>query len=273
MYNVKHLQYPDGYETRVYSRVYSRGVKRNNQETIFCENPFTDQIMNFPVTEILSDKEYERSKERSLMVSKKRAVNNIYNLARCNDWQYFVTMTFNPQIVDSFDFDVCSNKLSQWLKDLRKSDSSLFYLFVPERHQSGAWHFHGLISCGCSSSLRLSDSGKRDRSGKVIYNIGRYRYGFTTATEVENNEAVTKYITKYVTKDMLGHIKGKKHFWASRNLSRPRIEEEFLDVAEVRCLTGIHEDLGTPSECNEYFAGDVTVPQTCWRYKGEGEYI
>lgn len=273
MYNVKHLQYPDGYETRVYSRTYSRGVKPVCQDFEILDNPFTGKEENLPVSEILSDKTIQANKERSLMVSKKRAVNNIYNLARCNDWMWFVTMTFNPQLVDNFDFEVCSAKLSQWLKDLRKADSSLMYLFVPEQHKSGAWHFHGLISCCCSSSLRLSDSGKRDRSGKIIYNIGRYQYGFTTATEVENNEAVTKYITKYVTKDMLGHIKGKKHFWASRNLSRPRIEEEFLDSGEVRALTGIHEDLGTSSECNEYYAGDVTVPQTCWRYRGEGEYI
>lgn len=273
MYNVKHLQYPDGYETRVYTRTYSRGVKPVYQDVLFLDNPFTGKEGNYPFDYILSDEEIEHRKERSLMVSKKRAVNNIYNLARCNEWLWFVTMTFNPQLIDSFDYDVCSSKLSQWLKDLRKSDSSLMYLFVPEQHKSGAWHFHGLITCENASALRLSDSGKRDRSGKVIYNIGRYRYGFTTATDVENNEAVTKYITKYVTKDMLSHIKGKKHFWASRNLSRPRIDEEFLDAGEIRALTGIHEDLGTSMEVNEYFAGDVTTPQCCWRYRGEGEYI
>lgn len=271
MYNVKHLQYPDGYETRVYSRTYSRGVKPLKQDFERFDNPFTGIEENLPVTVILSDVQIEERKQRSLMVSKQRAVNNIYNLARCNDWTWFVTITFNPEIVNSFDFDSCSRKLSDWLKNLRRVDSSIMYLFVPEQHKSGAWHFHGLMSC--SSALRMADSGLKDRKGKVIYNIGRYKYGFTTATEIENNEAVTKYITKYVTKEMLGHIRGKKHFWASRNLSRPRIDEEFLDAGEVRALTGIHEDLGTSSECNEYFAGDVTTPQTCWRYRGEGEYI
>ena len=175
-----------------------------------------------------------------MAVSRNRAINNIYNLTRCNEWAWFVTITFDPNKVDSMDYGEVTRKLSKWLNHLKEDDAGLKYLFVPERHKSGAFHFHGLLSS--SAALQMVYSGHDTKSGDPIYNIGRYKFGWTTATEVHNNEAVTKYITKYVTKDLMTAIKGKKHFWASRNLSRPEEVKEFLEPIDRLSLETELED-------------------------------
>ena len=84
--------------------------------------------------------------KRSIEVSRNRAKNMIYDYARTNDFEYFVTMTFNPDKVDSFNYVACSQKLSDWLKNLRRRVApDIRYLFVPELHKSGRYHFHGIL--------------------------------------------------------------------------------------------------------------------------------
>lgn len=168
--------------------------------------------------------------KRSILSSHNRAKNMIYDYARSNDFEYFVTLTFNPDLVDSFNYSELSEKLSQWIKNTKRLHApDLRYLFVPELHKSGRYHFHGLI--GCIGTLRLVDSGMYTPDGKTIYNLGNYRLGFTTATAITDKQRTATYIGKYITKELSGHIKGKKHYWASRNLDLP--EEEVLTVEEL----------------------------------------
>lgn len=171
--------------------------------------------------------------KRSIEVSRNRAKNMIYDYARTNDFEYFVTMTFNPDKVDSFNYAECSKKLSQWLNNIRKRISpDIRYLFVPELHKSGRYHFHGLIAN--IGNLELVDSGKRTSSGNTIFNIGSYNLGFTTATRITDKHRTATYIGKYITKELSGHLKNKKHYWASRNLVLPEVKnltvEQLLEM-------------------------------------------
>lgn len=170
--------------------------------------------------------------KRSITVSTNRAKNMIYDYARSNDFEWFVTMTFNPEKVDSFDYSACSRKLSDWIKNVRRRYSpDIRYLFVPELHKSGRYHFHGLL--GEIGTLPLVDSGKRDHD-QVIYNIDNYKLGFTTATKILDKQRTATYIGKYITKELSGHIRGKKRYWNSKNLMTPKIEnltyDELLDM-------------------------------------------
>ena len=168
--------------------------------------------------------------KRSIKSSRNRAKNMIYDYARSNDFDYFVTLTFNPDVVDSFDYTECGKHLSDWLANVRRRYApDLKYLFVPELHKSGRYHFHGLI--GNIGSLRLEDSGHYTIDGNTIYNLGNYKLGFTTATRITDKYRTATYIGKYITKELSGHIKGKKHYWVSRNLALP--EEEILTVEEL----------------------------------------
>lgn len=170
--------------------------------------------------------------KRSISVSTNRAKNMIYDYARSNAFDWFVTMTFDPRKVDSFDYTECSKKLSQWLKNVRKLYApDIRYIFVPELHKSGRYHFHGLLAD--IGTLRLVDSGHRD-NGQIIYNIDNYKLGFTTATKILDKQRTATYIGKYITKELSGHIKGKKHYWVSRNLNIPRVEN--LTVEDLNAM-------------------------------------
>lgn len=216
MYNVKIKYYCSGdSQVSVHSRLILTGKRKEKDavaDTLAEETELT-----------LADEDARH--QRSVQNSMKRSLGTIYDISRSNEWEYFVTLTFSPEKVDRYNYSLCSAKLSQWLKDIRKRVGSDFcYLVVPERHKDGAFHFHGLFA-NCDG-LDFSPSGHFDDSGRIIFNIGSYHLGFTTATAVSNNESVTKYLTKYVTKELVESTRGKKRYWASRNCLRP-IEETF----------------------------------------------
>ena len=111
-------------------------------------------------------------------------------------------------------------KLSQWLKNMKKQCPDMIYIVVPEQHKSGRWHFHGLFAN--VDNMKFVDSGIV-QNGKRVYNVGKYRLGFSTATHIEDLSKTVSYLCKYITKDLCVNTKGKKRYWASRNVKLPEV--------------------------------------------------
>ncbi|MSA03714.1 hypothetical protein GKG47_20125 [Lactonifactor sp. BIOML-A3] len=246
MYNVRIKNYGNGQvQTAIYSHPVYTGKKAEYESTKeFETNPFNNEK-----TLVIDDFDYfEKEHERSVLNSMKRSKNKIYDLTRANIWDWFVTLTLNPEKVNRYDYSDCTKKVSQWLKNMQKDCGLDFkYVVVPERHKDGAYHFHGLFSqCG---NLDFVFSGHYDKQKREIYNIGKYKLGWATATKVSNNQAATKYMTKYVTKDLMEHTKNKKKYWASRNLNVPTEYTEMLDLSDARLL---HEELVSFSDIQHY---------------------
>lgn len=61
-----------------------------------------------------------------------------------------------------------------------------------------------------------------------IYNLKKYKLGYTTVSKVKNLEAVSHYISKYITKELL-NLKNKKNVWHSRNLIKPKQSYHLAD--------------------------------------------
>lgn len=169
-------------------------------------------------------------RNRSNKVSINRTINTVYDLARSNVWEYFVTLTFNPEKIDSFDYSVVTKKLSNWLIVLRRNNPNISYLGVPEKHKSGRYHFHFLFS---NVNFNLIDSGKLTDKGISIYNVGNYKWGFSTAVKIYDTVGISKYICKYITKDLCFETKGKKRYWRSRNLNLPKVFEFDSSVDDI----------------------------------------
>lgn len=164
-----------------------------------------------------------------------RARARIFELARCNEWEYFCTLTLNPEF-DRTDLSSWRKKFSQWLRDYRKKGFDVKYLLVPEQHQNGAWHMHGFFSgIAPATPFNPSDIGGVDTDPTVAaykaaeLNSGGYlnwrdysqKWGYCTLSEVKSIEAASRYITKYVTKSlaMENLISGAHLFYASRGLN------------------------------------------------------
>ena len=241
VYNVKMLHYYNGVtDTHIYSHAIESGVKVDEKKKKRKRNNVKDT---------------EKKGERSMMVSLNRTKQKVYQYALANRWDLFVTMTFSADTVDRYDYDACAKKLSKWLNNLRTKCPDLYYVFVPEQHKDCAWHFHGLL--GGIDGLELTDSGHKTKKGDVIYNIPGYKLGFTTATYVNDMDAVSYYLTKYITKDLCMQTKGRKRYWVSRNIDLPLVEKhEFTEGEKLALMEELRMD------CNyESVVGCDTVPQ------------
>lgn len=160
-------------------------------------------------------------RKHSISVSRSRTIRKVFDYSACNDFSYFLTMTFNPQLVDSFNYDECVKKMSNWLKNFRITKASFSYIGVPEKHKSGRFHFHFLVSSEIAPYL--IDSGHKDRGGHTVYNILGFKWGFTTAIEIyETGGRLASYLSKYITKDLCNSEFGKKRYWHSTDLQLPK---------------------------------------------------
>lgn len=224
-YNVKHNIYYNKEEYILYSSpIITNFVSKTKQvEYIIGAD---GKEYNLETGALRSDKSIETSMVSSLKRTKKK----IYEHAFANDWSggWFFTITFDPEQVNSFDYDECYHRVYQFLKNVKDQNPEFKYLFVPELHKSGRWHFHG-IGANCDK-LQFEKSGIV-KNRKEIYNINKrsFKYGFTTATKIESTEKVSNYITKYITKELVSMSKGKHRYIYSKNLSKPQSETFFDD--------------------------------------------
>lgn len=157
----------------------------------------------------------------SLEVSIRRTRRTIHDYVLCNDFDIFVTFTFDPRKVNRYDMNSVYVKMQGWLWRQHQKDPNFKYIVVPEKHHDGAIHFHALMS---DYPFELSKTNVI-QDGKRVYNIKSYRFGFTNATHLPLNEEgarlkAANYIAKYITKDM-PLLHNRRRYWCSKNLRKP----------------------------------------------------
>lgn len=210
----------------------------NGQHVTIYDNPIEKNKKNEKFTKSYHNENREKEKETHCKnVSISRTKNMIYNIARSNQWDWFITLTFDRTKTDSSDYDTVVRKLSKYLNNLQQRKCpNLKYLIIPELHADNThYHFHGLLA-DCPE-LTLVFSGHWDKkSGRAIFNIPSWSFGFTTATAVGDTGKASGYITKYITKESNIFLKNKKRYYTNRNTMRAVPEKlnidkyEFLDM-------------------------------------------
>lgn len=187
----------------------------------------------------LSDEEYvnyldKLDKQRTLnkMKNDGRDKKKVYDLARSNQWEWYVTITFSKEQVDRYNFAAIQKKFRKWLNHFseRYCDGELAYLFVPEQHKDGAWHYHGLIAGAPADEF--VNSGVIQK-GHQIYNLRRFNYGFTNCSKVKNADAICRYVAKYMSKSLALTLSGQHRHIASRNLNKPIVKRELSDTINI----------------------------------------
>lgn len=150
-----------------------------------------------------------------------RAKTTIKNLILCNSFNYFVTLTFNNNF-NRYELSNLRTKINNKLRKLRKLHNLPFkFLLVAEQHKDGAWHFHGLLDRSIDNFLYIN---------KNLYlscEIFDY-FGYNSFSIIEDIDKVSSYMTKYITKDFKKREKGKHLYFASQNLNKPRILNDFV---------------------------------------------
>ncbi len=188
---------------------------------------FPDGTMQYMYFERGKQKDYEQEKkeksgkhiEKKEKDNMSRAIQKVYDLARANEFDWFVTMTFNQALVNRYDYGCCSDALKKFTQRLCMDGNT--WLIVPEQHRDGAFHFHGLVSGDLDLTHWKGD----------VYNLNDFKWGFTTATPIKDRKRVSSYIAKYLTKEIVVP-KGRKRYWASRALKKPTEDYVVMSTAE-----------------------------------------
>lgn len=177
----------------------------------------------------------EKSNDRAL----RRTKQTIYDLAFANDWQYFLTVTFDSKKVDRHNYDDVVKKYSKLLNNLKQRHfQEMEYVMVPERHQDGAYHFHGLVKGVPRNAFQDAInplSGKKIKQGGLqLYNCSKFNLGHNTFSVIQDSEKASTYLSKYITKTLVDELKGKKKYWSSRGLAKPAVEKILIGNQDVK---------------------------------------
>lgn len=184
--------------------------------------------------------EEQRNRERA----QRRARARIREIALCNPFQLFVTLTVDKQRCDRYEISSIWKTMRPWLSN-QVQRRGLRYVLVPERHKDGAIHFHGLFN----DVLPMSDSGtltggalpkpRRPRSAKQreawlaggaheVYNLDSWPLGFTTAIRLYGEyDAAVGYVCKYIGKQ--GEKPGGRWYYSGGALVEPSVE--YVDIS------------------------------------------
>lgn len=140
----------------------------------------------------------------------------VFEYGLCNDWSYFCTFTLDKEKYDRFNLEKFKKDLSQFVLDQRKKyrkkgfDLDLRYLFIPELHEDGAWHMHGLVSDVSCALVPFADElakGKNvpiklARNGYFDWPDYNRKFGFCSLDLIRDKVKISKYITKYIYKSI-----------------------------------------------------------------------
>lgn len=151
-----------------------------------------------------------------------RALRTVYDLIKCNEWQYFVTQTADGALIPRDDLSGIVARMSRGVSDQNKrkhhQENRIRYLWVPELHSDGqSWHLHGVMAGLSPEDLR------RNQNGFLEWSWSRDHVGFFSLSAIRSRDRTASYIRKYVTKNIAagGHRAGAHLYYCSRGLERP----------------------------------------------------
>lgn len=205
--------------------------------------------------------------------SRKRSVDNIYSYALCNDWNYFVTLTFRHGKTQKLSDDIVKQQWKVFRQKLQRYYPDIKILLVPEYTPTGVhgMHFHGFIgNCNLDDKLEFARNNKKyldkivdqydelldpnpqygevlyTRFGDLIYNFKKEfaLIGFTTVVKIRegsNKLKLTNYLNKYITKEncQLGY--NAKAYFHTHNLNVKNKLVSLLTDDEINSF--INEDM------------------------------
>jgi hypothetical protein len=233
-------------------RTASRSNASYTVTAIATYYPYSATVFT-PVTPIRKLQPGRQSRHKQIRKRKATAAQSPEDLARslrrtkamvrdyiyCNTFELFCTFTFAE---DRQDITKSRHKMSIWLRRQQKQYGNFSYLIVPELHKDGAIHFHALIK-DYQGPLATASNPKNGKAifhhGSPVYNFSDYPHGLSTALKIDSDPTspvkLANYLRKYITKDM-PQFGGKKRYWVSRGLRKPRIEynPSWIDTTTVQ---------------------------------------
>ena len=133
-----------------------------------------------------------------------RAKSKVNELALCNSWDHFVTFTIDKTKYDRYNLKAYYRDFSEFIHNVNKrrpKENKIKYLLIPEMHEDGAWHMHGLFSGLRDEELYINQNG--------YFSWSKYdkKFGFMSLDHIKDKDKVSSYVVKYITKDVDKNVK------------------------------------------------------------------
>lgn len=132
-----------------------------------------------------------KDEEEIQRISRVRTKSRIRELALCNNFEYFGTITINGYFCNRYELTDCQTELKKILKRIKRNNKDFKYLIITEKHKDCAFHFHGLFS---GLDLSCNDFGYWE-------NKELSQLGYNSFSPIIDYNKCCNYITKYITKD------------------------------------------------------------------------
>lgn len=246
-------------------------VKKNGTE----KNGFTLKLtrMNVLRNEKIKDCVNKQKAKKGTVNSKKllnnlsRAKRNIFELAVCNDWDWFVTITLANDRSDLIKFH---KQFIKWLSNYNaKYSLKIKFLLVPEKHKDKTnWHMHGFLRGLPLSHLeQITDPkkttaslAKKIKRGDKVYNwnLCTKKFGKCDIEPIKSVYTIGKYMCKQINKVLSGCVSelNSHLYYHSRGLNVGEVLEKGVlhknitsDYANDFCsITTLNFDENTRNE-------------------------
>lgn len=172
---------------------------------------------------------------KNLTENKLKAKKRVRDICLNNNFNYFCTLTFADQ---SLSFGDCVSILQRFCKNYFRRNCG-YYVFVPEKHKSGALHFHGLIlTTNRDKSIKVSiDSSTGfplyNNRGQICYNLTSWGFGVSQLVEYTFDFRIINYIINYIT--VAGKILNRYYYSGGQLIRKP--------VLIYDCSRSMYDDL------------------------------
>lgn len=173
-----------------------------------------------------------------------RTKRNIRELALCNNFTHFATLTINSHN-NRYSLNKVQTKLKYLIQEhIRRKNKEFAYIFITEKHKDGAFHFHGLVK-----NLDFYTNSNGYLSNKVFD-----RLGYNSFSPIKNFEKCCNYISKYITKDCVKNSHNQIYI-SSRGLKKAEryqispidikwmFENDFCKIADFNVNTMTKDEI------------------------------
>ena len=180
VYSKKYIlkDYGNGYQRLILGRFRKRGFRKIKDEA--------------------ADDDFIPDFENVRRISLSRSKRNVREIAICNDFKYFVTLTINSAKCDRYSLEEVQDLMHKSFKEYQRRCKrfNLFfkYLCITESHIDGAYHFHCLFTCVLDDDIYIN------RYGYYSSHFFDVRLGFNSFSLINNINACSLYNKVYYKK-------------------------------------------------------------------------
>lgn len=274
MFNVKIKEYKDGdvklikyknpiheYKLTELEKNFNK-IKRDEDKVV---NPFDNET----ISRMYDVEDEFIKKQKSVIDSVRRTKQKIYDYAKSNDnWEWFLTLTFDREIVDVTDLAETHKYLKRFLDNVKKNYApGMKYLIVAELHEDKkSYHYHGLLSdVGDLELVQAINQNKKSRFYGMpiedVYNVLNWKVGYSTLSKVKDSKKASSYIIKYITKDLVENTKGISKYKVSKNIDKVKETNLYIDN-EVE-IQGIINGFSSKKTLYKIKQSKISIPNYC----------